>query len=468
MTTASLCIASVFFRTIRMATAATALLLLGVAGTPAWSQDNASAQTLRGKVESNGKGLPSFDITFYVSIAGGGTDGDVVGSAKTNDTGEFELTYQLPPAQPSDKKPILFVIAENGPAMLVTVFGTDPELLSDVVVNERTTVATGVAFARFIDGRKIGGNTYGMINAVKMAANMADPMTGAVGEVLAKKPNGSLTSTYPKFNSMANVIAGCVASPESCSKLFKATTPPGGSAPGTVLQALANMTKYPSHNLDDIFALSLAAKAYEPVLASRDKPDSWLLFLKFTGGFYADQDAGNLMNGPGSIAIDEKGYAWVNDNYVPQPVGVDACSGLRVMKFYPWGETFPGSPYFGGGLSGAGFGIALDTRGDVWVSNYGFEAPDCADGKVPADPAKKVPATHNSVSVFSPDGKPKSPAEGYTSGKIWWPQGTAGDPQGNMWIGNCGNDSVTFIPNGDPAKAVNFPLPGAVAAPPDG
>lgn len=470
MTIGSLHGPNVFSRAAKMAWAATVLLLSSTVAmvTPALSQDTASAQTLRGKIESGGKGLSSYDVSLYITIAGDKTSGKVAGTAKTNKAGEFEITYELPPAQPDDKKPILFAIAENGPAMLAAVFDADPTAPSTIVVNERTTVAAAAAFTRFIDGRTIGGNTYGMINAVKMAANMADPKTGAAGEIISKEPNGTLTSTYSKFNSMANILAGCVASKDDCAKLFKAATPPGGSEPGTVLQAVANMTKYPAHNLGDLFVLSLKKNIYEPALASGEKPDSWLLFLKFTGGFYSKQDAGNLMNGPGSLAIDEKGYAWINDNYVPQRVGVDACAGLRLLKFYPWGESFPGSPYFGGGLSGAGFGIALDARGDVWVANYGFEAPDCADGTVPADPAKKIPATHNSMSLFSPDGTPKSPAEGYTNGKIWWPQGTEGDPKGNIWVGNCGNDSATFIPNGDPTKAVNFPLPGAVAAQPDG
>ena len=60
------------------------------------------------------------------------------------------------------------------------------------------------------------------------------------------------------------------------------------------------------------------------------------------------------MNGPGNFAIDELGFVWVNDNYIPRPSGDVACAGRRLIKLYPWGENFPGSPYFGGGLSGAG------------------------------------------------------------------------------------------------------------------
>ena len=454
----------------RIVTAALLMLVLAIAAvtTLADTQGRARTQTLRGSVESNGTGLPSYEVSLFVSYAGGAPNGSVIGTATTEDTGEFTIQYQLPLTLPSGQRPIFFVMAEDGPAMLATVFGTDPTHLSKVVVNERTTVATGVAFAQFIDGRQIHGNTYGMINAVKMAANMANRKTGGAGDVLSKTPNGTETSTYPTFNSMANVVASCVAAPKTCAALFKSTTPPGGTAPSTVLQAVANMTKYPSNNLDDLFALSFVKKAYEPALASNNKPASWLLFIKFTGGFYSERDAENLMNGPGNIAIDEQGFARINNNYVPQPAGKYECAGLRLMKFFPWGQSFPNSPYFGGGLNGAGFGITLDPRGDVWVGNFGFEAPACADGTVPPNPAEKIPATHNSVSVFRPDGQAKSPAAGYTNGRIWWPQATVSDTKGNIWIANCGNDTVTLIPRGNVQRARNFTLPGTIASPPNG
>jgi sugar lactone lactonase YvrE len=42
--------------------------------------------------------------------------------------------------------------------------------------------------------------------------------------------------------------------------------------------------------------------------------------------------------------------------------------------------------------------------------------------------------------------------------------GTVSDPQGNIWIANCGNDSITKYPLGDPTRAINIPL-GAVPPP---
>ena len=255
-----------------------------------------------------------------------------------------------------------------------------------MVVNERTTVATGFAFAQFVDGAAIDGNRHGMLNAVRMAANLAHPETGTVAAVLRLPPNGPETTALPTFNALANIVAACVATESACEALLEATTLPGEPRPTDVLEAVASIARYPWLNVAELFDLSLAQAVYGPALTAA--PDAWTLFLKFTGSFSSVQDENNLMNGPGAFAIDRKGFLWVNDNYVPQPPDKLACAGKRLLKFYPWGESFPGSPYFGGGLSGAGFGISIAPNGLIWVGNFGFAGAGC-----PLPPA-------DSVSVF--------------------------------------------------------------------
>jgi hypothetical protein len=436
------------------------VVVIGVtAGASAGSNPKA---TLGGGVEGDGAAQAGYTVSLYASYVTGKPRLELLGTDTTDGGGHFRIDYKLTPADPHHDKTVLYVLAERGESMLAGAVGNVAQD-DDVVVNERTTVAIGTAFAQFIDGSRISGNTDGMLNAVHMTANMADPHSGQLGAVLDNPPNGGDTSTRATFNSLADMVAACVAAQSGCTTLFAAATPPGGGpAPTTVLQAIANLTRYPSHDLGELFRLARTNTTYTPALTA--PPTSWLLFLKFTGGMYSDYASSNLMGGPGNIAFDEQGFAWVNDNYTPtRPLAV-GCAGLRLLKFYPWGEPYPRSPYFGGGLSGAGFGITLDPKGQIWVGNFGFESPACANGRVPANPAKKIPATHDSVSLFRPDGSPKSPSEGFTQGGIWWPQATVSDRAGNIWTANCGNDTVTFIPKGNPKQARNIALPGGVGA----
>jgi len=426
-----------------------ALLVLTVAGLP--NAEGASGTSLRGSVESGGIGLAGYEVSLYAGFVGPLGIARVLGRATTDPSGEFEIDYHLPRGLPSSLQPILFVRAESGPAMLASAIGQAP-VAGPVVVNERTTVATGFAFAQFVDGSAIEGNRYGMLNAIRMAANMVHSKTGTVAAVLRLPPNGPETTALRTFNSLANIVAYCIATQTGCEDLFDATTVPGGPRPTNVLQAVANIAKYPWLNVAKLFELSLAQPVYDPALAQDQPPDAWTLFLKFTGSFSSVQDENNLLNGPGAFAIDRKGFLWVNDNYIPQPPDKLACAGTRLLKFYPWGENFPGSPYFGGGLSGAGFGISIAANGLIWVGNFGFAGTGC-----PPPPA-------NSVSVFRPDGKALSRDDGLTAGPISWPQSTVPDRQGNIWIANCAADSVTLYPKGLPGEAFEIPIPPPVNA----
>jgi hypothetical protein len=285
-----------------------------------------------------------------------------------------------------------------------------------------------------------------MLNAVHMAANMADPQTGKIAAVLALPPNGIETEALATFNSLANIVAGCVQASTGCDDLFDAATLPGATRAQNVLQAVADITKYPWSNVSGLYNLSTQNPVYTPALDSQ--PDAWTLFLKFTGTFSSEQDSTNLLSGPGNFAIDDKGYIWVNDNYTPAKPLDSVCSGERLLKYYPWGQSFPGSPYFGGGLSGAGFGITIAPNKRVWVGNFGFNSGGCS-----------VPASADSVSLFRPSGKPISPDAGYTAGPISWPMSTVADRKGNIWISDCETDAITIYPKGKPARAFQVPFP---------
>ena len=327
----------------------------------------------------------------------------------------------------------------RGTQLLGSFLGRAP-FNGKLTLNERTTVAAGFALAQFTRHSRILGPAPGLPNAGLMAANLANVRTGGLSSVLRSSPNGAETETLATFNSLANLVAPCARVPENCGRLFRASRVAGEPAPRGVLDAVATIARNPWHNVAGLFQMTRSAPApYRPALPATDPPTAWTVALRFDGD-------GQTMNGPGNFAIDAKGSLWVVNNYEYSPDPFQSvCGSDLLLRFTPDGRYYPGSPYTGGGVSGAGFGVALDPKGKVWVGNYGFAAKGC-----------EIQPPHNSVSKFQPDGTPISPAAGFTAGNISWPQGTASDPAGNIWIANCGNDTVTYYPGGRPGDAKNL------------
>jgi streptogramin lyase len=183
-------------------------------------------------------------------------------------------------------------------------------------------------------------------------------------------------------------------------------------------------------------------------------PDAWTLAIRYGNT--------SLLDGPGLIAFDKDGNAWVNNNYFPSSDPTLVCGDDHIFKLTPAGADFPGSPFGGpgenGGLYGSGFGVCVDPDGDVWASSFGFQGSDCHIG-----PEERA-LLSQSVSQFTSEGEAISPSRppelfgGWRSPQadISQPQGTVSDQWGNIWIANCGNASVTKIPRGNPDEAVNF------------
>ena len=340
---------------------------------------------------------------------------------------------------------MLYVIAGRGASVrLAAVLGAR-RIPSSVVVNERTTVAAGFAFAQFTDGRSIAGPAPGPRNAAAMAADLVNARTGGLGHVLMTRPNGTQTPTLRTFNSLANLLVPCARVAAHCSELFALTTPPGGSSPRGTLEAVADIARNPAHNVGRLFALSRSgATPYRPALRTSMRPDAWVLALRFYGD-------GKTLSGPGNSAIDAEGNVWVSANYVwSSNPAAEVCGSKLVFKFLPSGRYAPGSPYSGGGLNGAGYGVDIDLHRHIWIGNFGFAARKCAD-----------PPPHNSLSEFTPSGKPLSPSATSTSGGGFTAGGVAGrralcrPPQQHLG-GERGNNSITEYRHGNPRAAKNF------------
>ncbi|MEZ0090159.1 hypothetical protein [Streptacidiphilus sp. EB129] len=403
-----------------------------------------------GTVRSGDAPIGSAEVTLYRAGDRPGAPATALAGARSDANGEFRLSYR----PPTDAEAVLYLTADLSPSgeaperrstavvRLATVLGT-PRDRPDVVINERTTVAAAYAMAQFTRAGAISGSRPGLQNAAAISHNLADSTTGDIAPLLAAPPNGSLTSTLSTVNSLADILAGCVEG-QTCGTLLRLAQPPGEARPQDTLQAFADIARTPGNHVDGLFALAAARPVYQPALAAR--PDAWTLALRYEGN-------GHELDGPGNIAFDADGNAWVTNNYeYAADPHTSVCGSRSVLTFTPTGADAPGAPYSGGGLYGAGFGITLDPKGRVWVANFGFQGSQCG-----LDASRFF----RSVSEFTGQGTALSPADGWRFGPIVQPQGTVSDRSGNIWIASCGSGSVVRIPNGRPELARSIGLNGA-------
>jgi hypothetical protein len=446
----------------RLHAAGTALSVLALAALPALVAAGPAAAaggTIRGQVQ--GDPLPrAFRVSLYQAVPGAAKP-QRLGTTTTRRGGSYNLSYSG-----SRVRGVRYLIAarrgggaEAGFPVPVSSYRLaaalgDRRVPRRATINDRTTVAAAFAMAQFFDGNRVAGKNPGLRNAAAMTRDLVTRRGGGISPVLSRFPNGGSTSTLPTFNSLANLVASCRYPGARCAQLLKLAATPGTAGAPNTLVAMTSIARYPWHDVRGLFALSrLARPLYGPSLRRGERPDAWTLALRFEG-------VPRTMNGPGNIAVDARGSLWVINNYeyTRNPLG-HPCAGEQLLRFTPTGQGYPGSPYEGGGVNGAGYGISFDPLGRLWVGNFGFAAKGCTRA-----------SPKNSVSLFEPNGEAISPdfhtaiengkkvtKGGYEQGGIDAPQGVVSDPEGNIWIANCGNSSVTRYAGGSPEAARNIP-----------
>lgn len=431
------------------------LLLVASFGLLIYSCDSDSnnRDTVTGFVLSGDQPIELAEVTLFSTGTPRGVE--LLGSAITDEFGFFSITFKLPSRgdaviYATAQSPILALSQQtrvliSDSVRLATVLGRKT-IANDIVINERTTVATAYAMAQFFDGEGIDGPSPGLQNAADIVTRLVELDTGNTTFFLNTFPNGGSTTTRGAFNSLANMLAACVREESDCDTLFDLATPPGGDEPADTLMAALNIAHFPWQNVEDLFDFSLEEPVYGPALDSTEEITAWFLAIRYVGN-------GRELNGPGNTAFDAEGNAWIANNFVFRDNPLDvACGGDYVIRLTPTGEDAPGAPYFGGGLYGAGYGITLDTKNNVWIGNFAFQGVGC-----PFDPEARA----QSVSKFSPNGNPLSPNTvgddigGFkgAGNTIFFPQGTVSDFDNNIWIASCSADHVTIFPDGEPDQA---------------
>jgi sugar lactone lactonase YvrE len=282
---------------------------------------------------------------------------------------------------------------------------------SQFVVNEVTTAAMAWGLAQFLSaGGNVGAtstNSQGLANAVATVANLVNLTTGTSPGASFPK-NGA--SPAAKINSVANLMNNCTAgtSPVSCTPLFSATTPAGGTAPSNTLDAVLNLVRNPASNAELLYTQSLFGGApFNPALTA--PPSDWTVSINYTGGG---------MNSPTGVGVDGTGNVWVASYF-----GV-------ASEFSP-----TGAPAFPNGISGGGlnqsYGLAVDGQNNVWIPN------------------ETTPSTVNnglgSVTVLSSTGQVISGVNGYSAGGLGYPDAVAIDTNRTVWVADNYNATVTLL-----------------------
>ena len=394
----------------------------------------AAAAPLTGSVRAAGNPVRQATVRLMLAGEAPGT-ATLLQSVITDAAGSFRVT--VPASVAPDA--VLYATVSGGTSGKLALAG-DVELAASfgdvrsgrVVINELTTVAAGYSLAQFALAGSLGGSSPGLRNAAAMPRNMVDPRTGQLTRFFQAPPNGSSTEALATFNSLASIVAGCVAKTNDCAAFLDAATDAWGVRPATTWQAMTLLPTNPSGDPLGIMAQVPIRPLYTPVRTG--PPTGWYLALKFWGN-------GRQYNGPGNLAFDSQGRVWANTNATWSNNPRKVCPGTEIFLLDPYAAGQPVTSYSGGGLDGSGFGIALDAQERVWVTNFGFTGLFC-----PIEP------TSNSVSLFAPDGTALSPDDGFLDGPISWPQGVISDVDGNVWIANCGDDNLVLYPGGDPSR----------------
>jgi len=394
------------------------------------------AATISGEVRGAGSPIANSTVTLWAATA---DNPQQLAQARTGTDGGFSLTANAAANSSlylvaSGGQPTASKVAGDNPAIaLIAVLGSAPP--SSVVVNEFTTVASVWTHNQFLEGTAIKGNALGLKIAAGNVPSFVDPSTGGWGGVIQDPLNSGQTPTMANFATLANVLAACVTrvTPDACSRLFAAATPPKGNAPTDTLTAAEAIARYPWYQPDRVFALldlysiptgkTMRAVPFMPYLSF--SPSAWVLALKFDGGGYR---AG------GKAMFDSEGNLWVGDNFTIGWQARDALWQGNASKFNPNGK--PLSPittgFAGGGMQGGTFGAAIDMKDNAWLASYG--------GK--------------SIAVFDRNGKPLTPPDGITfDGRLGLMQGIIVVPGTNdVWALGLSKSQLLFFPGGDYTK----------------
>ncbi len=439
--------------------------------------------TLTGIVEDGSNAIADATLTVYTPGSGGnGSLPTMLGTTKTNTNGSFSVGF-APPLNPAP----LYVAAVGGDAgggvntatKLMSAIGMSNVLPSGpLVINELTTIGSIYPLAQFADRtttQDIGSsptNAFGISNAMAVAMNLFNPLTGglasylpALGACGGGSPPANC-ATEEQLDTLADLLAACVAT-SGPSGAFPADCPTiNGTSPAcdqllcygnttdtlqaALAMALAPEVINPTTARSFPFTLATGASPFQPIWSA--PPNDLTLSLSYATGFsgvgIAIDNVGNVwfsgidsigeLAPNGSALSPASGFLGKGTISSPNELAIDAALSVwipneaGVLTKLRHDGSFSAN-YTGGGLDGSET-AAIDSLGNVWISNN----------------------ISNAVVKMSPTGAFLSPASGFTNGGLNSPHGLALDAFNRVWVGN-GNGTLTELDaNGNPVGSSPF------------
>jgi streptogramin lyase len=354
-------------------------------------------------------------------------------------------------------------------------------------MDEVTTVAMAYAVAGYaIDPLHISdsgspASLAGIENAFANANNLANTYYGYPNQTIPSSTN--VRVPYITINTLADADASCInqtAGSNNCSTFFAAAPVSGnGLAPTDTATAIINIAHNPvsstspyiqkGTNIASIISLAGQYQQYGPILPlpPAPPPNDLTLGLTFTSSNFGY---------PTALAIDGSGNAWIASqqfspslpngsvveiasptamfannvtypvDYTPQTeepesIAVDAASQNiwigtdNAVEVFSTTTGIPasGSPFLNTDPNfGGGYGLNLDTAGNVWIAAYSSVYELSATG-----------------SVLSPSVSLCGSGYCLPAGESAVPSGIAVDASNNVWVTDYNNSAlVEFNPQG--------------------
>lgn len=369
----------------------------------------------------------------------------------TNSTGGFTITGDYTCV--AGTQVYLYVLGGNPGAGtntasgLLSVLGACPTAgnfttqLSNIVVNEVTTVAAAYSLAGFATNAthiSSSGTTLAQTGIANAFANALLMVPSSTGVAAATNPAKTAVVPQAMINTLANILMSCVNSASAtatpCTTLMSNATS-GGTAPVTPTEtatAAIDIAHNPTSNVAALYAIPAPKAPFTPALTA--KPADFALTLTYNlatlagakgvaidasgnawvssysqskavklspAGVSLGSYVGNLAS-PGGIAIDKSGNAWVASSNLMIKVNATPTAGSAYYTTPAINDTF--------------FGIAIDGVGDIWsADSYNY--------------------TKSTISRFTSTGSVLS-GNGFTTAGLATPDAVAIDGGGNAWAVN--------------------------------